>query len=1349
MLCQVQEQDSLALVALYDSTGGVNWNNNTNWLTGPVSSWYGITVTGNRVTKIDLEDNNLQGNLPSKIGDLTALTHIYFINNQLSGAIPSTLGDLLQLERLYLHENQLTDSIPSELGNLSQLTSLELGDNQLSGTMPKEIFNLTNLTSLSLYENNLFGSLPQEINQLTNLQILSISNNQFDGTIPSEIGELTHLEYIDFFSNQFSGALPEEMINLTNLKRLNLFNNQFTHLPDLSSISTLVGLKIENNKFTFEDIEPHISIATFTYSPQDSVGKKQDTLVTTGSTLVLSLQVGGEYNQYQWFKNEILISEAEDSVYTITPVVMSDSGNYSCEITNTLAPDLTLYSRPIQVSVELSGIEKDSLALVALYNSTVGDNWTDNANWLSGTVSDWFGITVTDERVKKIELPNNNLVGVIPAEIGNLDSLETLELWSNSLSDSLPPEIGLLTNLDWIRIGSNQFTGPIPEEIWNLTNLIYLSLGRNELTGSLSASIGNLNNLSYLDLSNNELAGSIPAEIGNLTNLSWLGLGFNDLTGIIPVEIGNLTEVYYLNLAGNQLTGSIPAEIGNLTLLESLLLYNNQIEGSIPAELGNLVRCKTLELENNQLSGPIPSTIGNMDSLQYLRLWNNSLEGPIPGSLGKLSALTRIELSNNQLTGEVPDSLNLLSKLVDLCLDSNRLTDLPDLSTMTQLNTLWIQQNQFTFEDIEPNITISTFIYSPQDSVGEKQDTLITTGSTLDLSIQVGGEYNQYQWYKDGIQIAEADDSSHIISQIIMSDSGTFSCEITNTRAPDLTLYSRPIQVNVEMSGIEKDSLALVAFYESTDGANWTDNSQWLSGPVADWFGITVTNERVKEIELHNNNVVGIIPSEIGELDSLERLELWYNSLSDSIPPEIGLLTNLERIRIGNNQFTGPIPDEMWNLINLKYLSLNSNELTGSIPASIENLNNLIYLNLNSNELTGSIPPEIGNLTKLIVMELGYNELDGTIPVEICNLTELYSINLAGNQLTGSIPAEIGNLTLLEGLYLYYNQLDGSIPTEIGNLRCCKVLELEINQLSGSIPSTIGNMDSLQYLRLWNNSLEGPIPGSLGKLSEVTRIELSNNQLTGEVPDSLNLLTKLIDLTLDSNHLTDLPDLSTMTQLNNLWIQQNQFTFEDIEPNINISNFIYSPQDSVGEELDTTVALGEHLSFSLEVGGTANQYQWRKDSTDITGADSSALILSSISLSDSGSYICKITNTKAPDLTLYSRPIHITVNSGVQVEDKTEIIPKKFALRQNYPNPFNPVTEISYDLPHPVKVDMAIFNSQGQKVKVLVNKYQPAGSHTVQWKGKGEKGRQSASGVYLCWIEAGHFKQTIKIMLLR
>jgi len=55
----VNMQDSLALVDLYNSTNGSAWINHTNWLTGPVSSWYGISVTGSRVITINFITNNM------------------------------------------------------------------------------------------------------------------------------------------------------------------------------------------------------------------------------------------------------------------------------------------------------------------------------------------------------------------------------------------------------------------------------------------------------------------------------------------------------------------------------------------------------------------------------------------------------------------------------------------------------------------------------------------------------------------------------------------------------------------------------------------------------------------------------------------------------------------------------------------------------------------------------------------------------------------------------------------------------------------------------------------------------------------------------------------------------------------------------------------------------------------------------------------------------------------------------------------------------------------------------------------------------------------------------------------
>ena len=115
---QVNVKDSLALVDLYNSTDGPNWFRHNNWLTGPVSTWYGIGLTNKRVTEIYLESNLLKGILPSSLGNLTALQYLYLADNQLTDSLPSSIGNLVNLDILALDYNQLSGSIPSSLGNL-------------------------------------------------------------------------------------------------------------------------------------------------------------------------------------------------------------------------------------------------------------------------------------------------------------------------------------------------------------------------------------------------------------------------------------------------------------------------------------------------------------------------------------------------------------------------------------------------------------------------------------------------------------------------------------------------------------------------------------------------------------------------------------------------------------------------------------------------------------------------------------------------------------------------------------------------------------------------------------------------------------------------------------------------------------------------------------------------------------------------------------------------------------------------------------------------------------------------------------------------------------------------------
>jgi Leucine-rich repeat (LRR) protein len=225
---QVDVIDSLALVDLYNSTDGPHWAPN-NWLTSaPVNEWTLVSTSGNRVTGLFLANQNLQGSIPSSIGNLTSLIGLYLAENQLSGSIPSSIGNLTKLTRLDLNDNQLSGSIPSSIGNLTELTRLYLYNNKLSGSIPSSIGNLTELIYLYLYHNQLSGSIPSSIGNLAKVDILYLNNNQLSEAIPSTMGNLPKARYIDVSHNKLSGSIPPELSNLDYTYSLNLSHNQLS-----------------------------------------------------------------------------------------------------------------------------------------------------------------------------------------------------------------------------------------------------------------------------------------------------------------------------------------------------------------------------------------------------------------------------------------------------------------------------------------------------------------------------------------------------------------------------------------------------------------------------------------------------------------------------------------------------------------------------------------------------------------------------------------------------------------------------------------------------------------------------------------------------------------------------------------------------------------------------------------------------------------------------------------------------------------------------------------------------------------------------------------------------------------
>ena len=127
-----------------------------------------------------------------------------------------------------------------------------------------------------------------------------------------------------------------------------------------------------------------------------------------------------------------------------------------------------------QPASEDGSIEGDRAALVALYNATDGDNWTDKANWLSDKpLGKWFGVfTNAQGHVNALFLLSNELSGTIPSSLGNLSNLVILDLRDNELSGTIPSSFGNLTKLEWLILAFNNLSGTIPSSFGNLSNLI-------------------------------------------------------------------------------------------------------------------------------------------------------------------------------------------------------------------------------------------------------------------------------------------------------------------------------------------------------------------------------------------------------------------------------------------------------------------------------------------------------------------------------------------------------------------------------------------------------------------------------------------------------------------------------------------------------------------------------------------------------------------------------------------------------------------------------------------------------------------------------------------------------------
>lgn len=257
------------------------------------------------------------------------------------------------------------------------------------------------------------------------------------------------------------------------------------------------------------------------------------------------------------------------------------------------------------------------------------------------------------------------------------------------------------------------------------------------------------------------------------------------------------------------------------------------------------------------------------------------------------------------------------------------------------------------------------------------------------------------------------------------------------------------------------------------------------------------------------------------------------------------------------------------------------------------------------------------------------NVQDSLALVDLFNNTNGVNWTNKTNWLTGSIDTWYG-VTLLSG------RVD--------------ILNLSTNNLSGSLPSAICQLTSLRYLYLAHNSLSGTMPSCFSDLDSLNSIDLSFNNFTGTFPMSFANFPLLADVWIQYNQFTDFPNLLSDPEITNVNVQNNKLTFEDIENNIGINNFIYAPQDSVNADTIIYISIFDTLNLSTILGGNFNSYSWIKNGkmlqdslNHLVGTKSPVLTINQIALADSGIYTCLITNSRANQLQLMRRFIIVHV----------------------------------------------------------------------------------------------------------
>lgn len=1045
----IAPQDYNALVDFYNATNGDNWISKTNWKSEKdVSNWFGIKVEKGRVVELSVNRNNV------------------------SGTIPSSIGNLTKLKKIELYRNNIKGALPNEISNLKELELLSLGGNEIT-KVPNSINQLTNLKIIYLWENKL-NSFPN-IKTLTLLEVLDLGGNK-TGVAPAGIESLTNLVRLRL-DNMDLTEVPNIALS-TKLEILRLNNNMVKDLPDLSSLTKLNRCDVRRNNLDFGSLEnAKVKITAtkggYMYSPQSDIGVEKTEVLAANTSKTLQAASRGTNNTYQWYKDSKLLTGETNDTLNIAGFDSSKAGVYYCRIKNEKFPRLTL--RTAKHMLILSG--EGALLKDLQVNGNTVENFIANKHSYkivlpSGTTTaPEVTATAYDTSSKITITPATKLPGETIVNVASKDGKITKKYTvSFTVLESVT---GIAVNKTNLSLGINSwerlqvtFT---PENASNKT-VTWSSSDKNiatvDATGKITGKTAGNAVITVTSTDGNHKATcNVTVKDVNVAkialNTDKLGLNQGDtqtlITKITPENATNKKVTWAssnINVASVDENGTITAVgVGTATITATtvngnkaatVLVTVKKVEKDRGALIAfyNALGGKNWTKKTNWLSDkPISEWHGITavdGQVTQIALSRNNLKGNLPKSIEKFEKLDRLIIWNNQISGNIPASISKLANLKLLDLYGNNLQGtIPNLTSLKNLNYIYLQNNKFHFADIESQYAkLSSkirFYFLPQQNVGEIVSFDFTKDKTYTFTMpKIKGSQISYQWYKNDVAINGATNLTYTISKASKNDLGDYTCKATSkiVKGVDNNTYMlrNTIHLYGKVSDAEKN--ALIALYDSTNGDNWKNKTNWKTNkPVYKWYGVSLLGDKVSKINLENNGLTGTLPDNFNNYKDIEVINLGDNKLTGNIPNSMTVLNNLKRLDVYKNELTGDIPSNIGELSSLRILNIGRNKLTGDIPNNIGKLSSLTFLDVSRNKLTGSIN-SIKSLTNLTVLDVSNNDFTGSIPVSFQNLKKMKTFFVYSNKLTGDIPDIFKGMTNLQRLALGLtgtNQLTGNV----------------------------------------------------------------------------------------------------------------------------------------------------------------------------------------------------------------------------------------------------------------------------------------------------------------------------------